>query len=164
MPQSGETEEWTDRLVAECDAHCSNTLFDLVYAFLLGKLGQILVRPGVRSNGMSAGRHLFHDFRVPARVFADRKKDRLGALVGKGLEHSRRMTWPGPIVEGEYDLVVTQEIVGLEVFEAEARPSGRVDLDHTSDAECIRIIACRCCRRRRRGWRCRRRGGRRVRP
>src|SRR6187401_2379148 len=62
MPQSRETEERADRLVAESNTYGGNAFFDLIDALLLAQLGQILVRPSVRSNGMTGSRYLLHDF------------------------------------------------------------------------------------------------------
>jgi len=60
---------------------------------------------------------------------ADRKEDRLGALRGQRRQHLRRVARPGPVVEGEHHLAGLQEIVLLEVLEAEAGTAGGVDLD-----------------------------------
>src|SRR5262245_41637567 len=106
MLQGGETEEWSERLVAERDADCRDALFDFVYALLLVQLGQILMRPGVRSDGMPGRGHLLQDFGVVPGMFSNRKKDGLGALLGERLEHSRRMTQPRTIVEGEHNFLV----------------------------------------------------------
>ena len=50
VPQGGETEERSDRLVAKRDADSRDALLDFVDPFLLAQLGQVLVRPGVRSD------------------------------------------------------------------------------------------------------------------
>ena len=63
-------------------------------------------------------------------MLSDRKKEGLGALIGERLEHSRRMTRPRTIVEGEHNFLVAQEIISLEVLKAEARPAGRVDFNN----------------------------------
>ena len=141
MPQRRETEERSDRLVAERDADGGDAFLDFVVAFLLAQLRQILVRPGVRADGVTGGRHLLQDFRMPAGVLSDREKERLGALIGERLQHGRRMPWPWTVVESEHDFVVAQEVVGLEVLEPETRAAGGVDFDHARDAECIRIVA-----------------------
>ena len=140
MPQRGETEERTDRLVAERDADCRNAFLDFVDPFLLAQLGQILVRPGVRPDGMPGSRHLLHDFGMPPGVFSDREKERLGALIGERLQHGRRMPWPWTVIEREHDFFVAQEVVGLEVLEPETRAACGVDFNHARDAECVRVV------------------------
>jgi hypothetical protein len=141
VPQGRKAEEWSSRLVAKRDAHRRNALLDFVDPFLLAQLGQVLVRPGVRSDGMPGSSHLLHDFGMPSGVLSDRKKDCLGALLGERLEHSRRMTRPRAIVEREHDFLVAQEVIGLEVLKTEARAAGGVDFDNPRHAERVRIIA-----------------------
>ena len=109
-----------------------------------------------------AGRHLLQDFGMPPGMFSDREKERLGALIGERLQHGRRVPRPWAVIEREHDFLVAQEVVGLEVLEPETRAARGVDFNHARDAERIRIVASRFCRRgcrRRRRWgRCR--GGR----
>ena len=78
------------------------------------------------------------------------KKIALHAFVGQRLEHRRRGR-PRAVVEGQHDFVVAQEVVLLEMLEAEARAAGGVDLDGAGHAERIRIVALapRTSRRRR---------------
>src|SRR5689334_3291826 len=98
---------------------------------------------------MAGSSDLLHDLRVPARMLADRKEERLGALLGQGLEHGGRMSGPRTIVESQNDFMITQEIVGLEMLEAKAGSAGSVDLDNTGNPEGIRVVAfCSCGRRR----------------
>ena len=52
------------------------------------QLRQILVRPGVRADGVAGRGHLLEDFGMLAGVLADREEHRLGALVGQRLEHA----------------------------------------------------------------------------
>ena len=73
--------------------------------------------------------HLLGDFRVPSGVLADLEKRRLQALVGQCLEHGGRVARPRAIVEGQNNFLVAQEVILLEVLEAEAGAAGRVDLD-----------------------------------
>jgi hypothetical protein len=54
------------------------------------------------------------------------------------------MTEPWTVVEGQNDFVIAQKVVGFEVLGAEARPPGRVDLDHPGDAQGVWIGADRC--------------------
>jgi hypothetical protein len=57
---------------------------------------------------------------------------------------------PRPVIEGEHYLAITQEIVGLEVLEPEARSSSGIDFNDARDPEKIGIagacpgIGCRC--------------------
>src|SRR6185437_15237428 len=78
---------------------------------------------------------------MPAGVFTDREKHGLGALIGERLEHALGIARPRAIVESQHDLVVTQEVVGFEVLEAEARTASGIDLNRTLDAERVRIGA-----------------------
>src|SRR5271166_5212376 len=95
--------------------------------------------PGMRTDRMSGGRHLLEDLRLVGGVQADGEEDRLGAVRGERRQHCRGVFWPGSVVEGEHHLAVSQEIVGLELLEAETGPSRRVDLDHAGDAKRIGI-------------------------
>ena len=152
MPQRRETEERTDRLVAERDADRRDAFFDFVLAFLLAQPRQVLVRPGVRTDGVAGRRDLLHDFRMPAGVLADREEHRLGALIGERLEHGRRVARPRAVIESEHDLVVAQEVISLEMLEAEARAAGGVNLHDARNAEGIRVVTFGRSGR----WRCRR--------
>ena len=108
-----------------------------------------------------AGRDvLFQDLGMPAGVLADREEHGLGALVGQRLEHALGVAGPGAVVEGQHDLVVAQEVIGLEVLEAEAGRAGGVDFHHALDAEGFRIVAFLFgqCRERGRGLLGHRRG------
>ena len=58
---------------------------------------------------------------MPSRVLADFEEGRFQTFVGQRLEHSRR-TGPRTIVEGQYDFLVVEEIVLLEMLEAELGP------------------------------------------
>ena len=74
---------------------------------------------------------------------ADREEDRLGAVRGERREHRRRVLRPGAVVEGQHHLAFAQEIVALEMLEAEAGAAGGVDLDHPRDPQRIGIAASR---------------------
>ena len=54
------------------------------------------------------------------------------------LSTRRRIARPRTVVEGQHDFLVAQEVVGLEMLEAEARAAGGVDLHHARDAERVR--------------------------
>src|SRR5262249_3152762 len=150
-----ETEKWPDRLVTQGDADGGNALFDLVLAFLLGYFRQILMRPGVASNGVARSGHLLHDFWVPPGMLADGEKHRLRALVRQRLEHRRSVTGPRSVVESQHDFVVGQEVIGLEMLKAKTRPARRIDLDHAGNAKRVGIVTFYRCRK---GRRCRRSG------
>src|SRR6185312_4531200 len=63
------------------------------------------------------------------------------------------------VVEGQHNFLVAQEVIGLEVVEAEAGTTGGVDLDGTLHAERVRVAALgrngcrRCGGSRSSGWR-----------
>ena len=101
---------------------------------------------------MTFGDDALEDLGVPAGMFADREEQRLGALVGQRLEHGRRIARPRAVVEGQHDFVVLQEVVGLEVLEAEAGTAGGVDLDDAGNAERVRVVALGRGRSRRGGF------------
>src|SRR6187551_1107522 len=113
----------------------------------------------MRADGMTRRRDLLHDLWMPAGVLADRKEERLGALVGERLEYRRCVARPRTIVEGQDDFVVAQEVVGFEMLETEPGSPGGVDLNRASNAERIRVVTfCRSwCRRRCRSGATRRR-------
>ena len=54
-------------------------------------------------------------------------------------EHGRGVLRPGAVVEGQHDLAFAQEVVALEMLEAEARTAGGVDLHGPCDAQRIRV-------------------------
>ena len=82
-------------------------------------------------------------------MLADRKKERLRALIGQRFEYGRCMSRPRTVVEGQHDFVVAQKVISFEMLEAEAGPAGGVDLDDAGNSECIWIVAFCCCGRRR---------------
>src|SRR5215471_9648201 len=95
---------------------------------------------------MAADRHsgsseLFSQIGAPSRVFADLKECRLGAVVLQGLEHHRRVSRPGAIVEGQSDFLIAQEIILLEMLGSERRATRRIDFDDSREPERIGIIA-----------------------
>ena len=98
------------------------------------------------------------NFRIVGGVLADREERGPHAFIGQRLEHGGRGR-PRAVVEGQHHFLVAQEVVLLEVLEAEARAAGGVDLDRAADAERVRIGALRRRDRARRG-RARRRGSR----
>src|SRR5207248_8951627 len=99
------------RAGAERELDCAKALLDLVLGLLLGHLlgVQVGVRPGVRADGVSSRQDLPQDFRMIGRVLADREKQRLGAFVIEGLEYGGRIARPRAVVEGQYDLFVSEE-------------------------------------------------------
>src|SRR5262249_44405678 len=60
---------------------------------------------------------------------------------GERGEHRGGVLRPGAVVEGEHHLALAQEIMALEVLEAEAGASRGVDLDHPRDPQGIGIAA-----------------------
>ena len=56
-------------------------------------------------------------------------------------EHGGGVLGPRTVVEGQHDFAGAQEIVLLEMLEAEARPAGRVDLDDARKAHAARLVA-----------------------
>ena len=98
-----------------------------------------------------AGRgNLLEDAGLVGGMKPDREEDRLGAVGGEGGENCGRVLRPGAVVEGQHDLAFAQEIMALEVLEAEAGAAGGVDLDGAGDPEGIGVAAGGCGRRRRR--------------
>ena len=99
---------------------------------------------------MTGRGHLLEKLGMVARMLADREEQTLGAFVRKRLQHRGRVTRPRTVVEGQHDFLVGEKIELLEMLEAEARPAGGVDLDHTADTERVGICASRLGRRRNR--------------
>ena len=69
------------------------------------------------------------------------KEQGLGALIRQRLEDRRGIAGPRAVVESQHHLAFAQEIVGLELLEAETGPAGGIDFNHTGDAERIWIPA-----------------------
>jgi hypothetical protein len=88
------------------------------------------MRPGMATDRHAGGNHLLGDLRAPSGVLADLEEGRLQAFVGKLLEHGGRVARPRAVVEGQDDFLVAQEVVLLEMLEAEAGTAGRIDLDN----------------------------------
>src|SRR2546429_6738499 len=102
---------------------------------------QILVTPGVRADGVPGCGYLLEDAGLVGRMQADWEKDRLGAVRRERGKHRRGVLRPRAVVEGEHHLAFAQEIMALEVLEAEAGAAGCVDFDHPRDAQGIGIAA-----------------------
>ena len=155
MLQVREAEERSDRRAGSGHMHGAVAHFD----FLLGLfeiLGvriprQIPVRPSVGPDRHAGVDHLFGDFGMPRRVLADLEECRLQTFVGQRLEDGGRVRRPRTVVEGQNDLLVAEEVVLLEVLEAEARAAGGVDLDDARQTHAARFVAWRNVARRRRG-------------
>ena len=93
-------------------AHGTDAHLDLVLGIVLDGLDlavhqapafglrQILVTPGVRTDGVARSGHLLEDARLIGRMQADREKDRFGAVGGERRQHRGSIFWPGAIVEG----------------------------------------------------------------
>ena len=55
----------------------------------------------------------------------------MSTVVEVRCEHCRRVVNPRAIVERQYDFAGLEEVMLLEVFEAEARSTSRIDFDDT---------------------------------
>src|SRR5689334_16669554 len=95
--------------------------------------------PGVRTNRMPCRCNLLEDLRMPHRVLTDREEHSFGALLCKRLKYGWRIARPRPVIEGEHYFPITQEIVGLEVLQPEARCSSGIDFNDSRDPERIGI-------------------------
>ena len=96
------------------------------------------------------------DLRVPSRVLADLEEGRFQTFVGQRLEHGRRVAAKDRRRRSD-DFLVTQEVILLEMLEAEAGAAGGIDLDDPREPHAARLIAQRNGRGCRRGLRLRRR-------
>jgi len=74
-------------------------------------------------------------------VFADLEECRLGTVVLQRLEHHRRVSRPGAVVEGQSDFLIAQEIILFEMLSSECRATCRIDLNHSRQPERVGIIA-----------------------
>ena len=95
----------------------------------------------MRADGMPGRGYLLEDAGLVGGMRADREEDRLGAMRGERGEHCRGVLGPRAVIEGEHDLAFAQEIMALEVLEAEAGAAGGVDFDHPRDAQGIGVAA-----------------------
>ena len=84
-------------------------------------------------------------------MLPDLKEGGLQTFVGERLDDRHGVLWPRTVVEGQHDLLVAEEIVLLEVLEAEARAAGGVDFDNARKAHPTRFVAGRYGGRRRSG-------------
>jgi len=112
------------RAVAELDF-----LLGLFKIFRVRTSRQILVRPRVGADRHSGSKHFFRQLGTPARVFSDFEERRLETLVSQRLQDGCGAARPRSIVERQNDLLVAQEIVSLQVLEAEYRAASGIDLD-----------------------------------
>ena len=83
--------------------------------------------------------HLLEDAGLVGGMLADREEDRPRAVRRERGEDRHRALRPRAVVEGEHDFAGAQEVMLLEVLEAETGTAGGVDLDRARDAERIRI-------------------------
>src|SRR4051812_1818079 len=74
-------------------------------------------------------------------MLADGEECGLDALRPECAQHRRRVPRPGTVVKRENDFAIAQEVMLLEMLEAEARPACRVDLHHARNAERGRVAA-----------------------
>src|SRR5262249_221170 len=89
----------------------------------------------------SGGSELFGQIGAPSRVFADLKECRFGAIVLQRLEHHRRVSRPGAVVEGQSDFLIAQEIILLEMLGSERRATCSIDFNDSREPERVGIIA-----------------------
>jgi hypothetical protein len=120
MLQLGETEKWCDGRTSRRYMGCAITHLDFSDGFFevlgIGVSRQILMRPGVRADRHPGIDELFSDLGMPARKLADFKKRCLETFVLKRLQHSYGAHRAGPIVEGQNDFPVAEEIVSSEML------------------------------------------------
>ena len=142
MAQSREAEERRGRCT-DGHLHGADAFFDFSFRVLdrHALLGQVDVAPGMRTDGVAGFGNLLEDFRVIARVLADRKEDRLGAMVGEGGENAWRIVRPRAVIESQHHFLVAQEVVLTEMLETETRAARGVDFNRTRETDRIRIGA-----------------------
>src|SRR5262249_454911 len=116
---------------------------------------------GMTADRHSGGSELFSQIGAPSCVFTDLKECRLGAVVLQRLEHHRRVSRPGTVVEGQSDFLIAQEIILFEILGSECGATGCIAFNDSREAECVRIVgrskwrgcwrvswkSCRYCRR-----------------
>ena len=90
--------------------------------------GTSLITVDPRNLAVTGRLDLFQNVGMIRRVLADDEKRCLETVVGERLEHLRRRD-PRPVVESEDDFSILQEVVILEMLEAEPGTARRVDLD-----------------------------------
>jgi hypothetical protein len=89
---------------------------------------------------MARGRYSAQHLRIVGGVLAYRKERRTHAFISQGLDNCVG-GWPRPIVKGQDDFFIAQEVMLLEMFEAKSWSPTGIDLDHTRHAECMGIPA-----------------------
>ncbi len=101
------------------------------------------MRPGVRTDRMACGRDLLENVGVIGGVLADRKERRLHTMVGERREDCRCVVQPRAVVKRQHHFAGLEEVMLLEVLEAEARSASSVDLNGARCAERVRIARAR---------------------
>ena len=125
---------------AERELHGAEALFDFILGIGHRLLDEVGVRPGMRPDRVTLRGHLLENLGMPHRMLADREERTLRALRRERAQHGGRIHRPGPVVEGQHDLVGLQKIVHLEVLEAEPRSARGIDLNRTAHAHHVRLL------------------------
>ena len=140
-----EAEERRDRRrsghVHGADAH-----FDLGLGLLdilgVGIFRQVLVRPGVAADVLPAATTSLVISGCQVACSPISKNVALRQLSASALSTAGVLLGPRAVVEGQHHFVVAQEIVLLEVLEAEGRAARRVDFDDARQAHSAGLVAC----------------------
>ena len=119
----------------------------------VGAARQILMRPGVGAERHAGCQHLLGDLRMPSPMLADLEEGRFEAFACQRLDHGGGVAGPGPVVERQHDFLVAEEVILLEMLEAEAWTTRGVDLHDARQAHAARLVARRNGGHRRRGLR-----------
>ncbi len=76
---------------------------------------------------------------MPHRVFSDREESCFDALRRECREHGRSIARPRSVVEGQHNLAHFQEIMRLEMLEAEAGSAGGIYFHDAGQSKRVRI-------------------------
>src|SRR5258706_5696985 len=107
----------------------------------------------MRTDRMSAPRNLFQGLRIGKRHPPHAEEGGPGAVCGQSVQYQLRVAAKRPVIKGQDDLAVLQEVVILVLQATEAWSCGGIDLYGPRDANGVLRRALRRCRPGRQPWR-----------
>src|SRR5208282_2676483 len=144
MLQAGEAEERRDWYAGGhmygAGAHLDFLLGQIEIA-CIGISRQVFVRPGVAADRHSGFDHLLGDLGMRDRVLADLEECGFQTIISERLENRWSVFRPGAVVESQHDLLIAEEVVLLEMLEAESGAALRVDLYDAHQSHATRFVA-----------------------
>ena len=115
--------------------HGTDAELDLAFGGNRIELGQVLVRPGMRADGVPALGHFAHQRRLSKGAEADHEECRSRAVRLQRLEHGSRVDGVRTVIERKDDLAFAQDMaVGILVV-AESRALHGIHIQGPADAK-----------------------------